>query len=456
MHAPATSIKLDEVVNSPDPFKTFLNAYGVCKANNNHDLFFNLLQSPLHNQTFRAKTEELMELLAASQPIQLMHVESPDPRKCLLHVFAILKALAIHIGKEFEKDLALATSLKPIADSTGKQYWLARATEPFGGAIPNPPRTIHEISNTLSLWHRPLLVTPTDIGKLTLKRVGRDKVAEIYLKKRLKRRQIRIAISPLSSEGKLQSATHRRDDLTPHFAFHVTSIQPEAEQIDALRETMQEAWEKGASILVLPELRMPPALLQAAKEFLKHQGSIEQDRGLLLVAAGSWHVKEGDDDVHRNRCHVLNFRGEELWRHDKLREYHMFEDGGGQEAILRGESLEFYDSVIGRVAVAICVGFFAKDLEGLLLESGANVFLVPAMTTSITDLESRAKELVRTQHAATFVANSAEISNGSGGPVGDKKGCFYQLPQKGAKPEYLHRDDNLLLFDLGKLFVKPK
>jgi predicted amidohydrolase len=94
------------------------------------------------------------------------------------------------------------------------------------------------------------------------------------------------------------------------------------------------------------------------------------------------------------------------------------------------------------MAVAICVGFFSPDIEPLLKASGANVFLVPAMSPSTSDLQAVAKSLARAQSAVTLVANCGQT-----GSIG-KGFSFYQLPSKGAKPENLAETENILFYEL--------
>ena len=157
-----------------------------------------------------------------------------------------------------------------------------------------------------------------------------------------------------------------------------------------------------------------------------------------------------------NRCVVLDHEGEDLWSHDKLREYEITAEnvtrnpgvysgigvgpGGGMEDILRGEELQFYDSAIGRMAAAICVGFFSSEVEDLLKESVAMLFLVPAMTESITAIDACAEALVHTQHAFTLAANC--------GIVGAEAPSFCRWPGGRDAVRRLDRGRLLLTFDL--------
>jgi hypothetical protein len=73
-----------------------------------------------------------------------------------------------------------------------------------------------------------------------------------------------------------------------------------------------------------------------------------------------------------------------------------------------------------------------------LKASGATIFFVPAMTPDIRPIEERARDLVRSQHAATFAANCGTIAFDPGtGNISEKAACFYLLPEAGGDPQRL-------------------
>jgi predicted amidohydrolase len=229
--------------------------------------------------------------------------------------------------------------------------------------------------------------------------------------------------------------------------------------VAALQHVLERAYERRAAVLVLPELRMPPPLLEATRQFLRRQ-AITSERGILVVAAGSWHI-DMPGGRRFNRCVVLDHEGEDLWLHDKLREYEITAQnvadkpdfyrpigvgpGGAVEAIHRGQELQFYDSIIGRLAAAICVGFFSPDVQSLLLASGANLFLVPAMTPSITAIEACSEALVHTQLAYTLAANC--------GIVGPQAKSFCRWPAGRDAVRSLDADKTLLTLDLNNTSI---
>lgn len=210
---------------------------------------------------------------------------------------------------------------------------------------------------------------------------------------RVAQRQIKIAVPPLTMDAVLQGAAR------PGFPDHVPArflpeaVGDEAGQRRVLLKVLRQCYDAGIAILVLPELRVPPSFRDVIQDFLRQQvwTDLKDGKGLLLVVAGSWHEPDGADWV--NRSHVFDARGRVVWTHDKLAEYHILaeevqkhpglkqqlgvNDHGGVEAITKGDALQFCDCALGRLAVAICAGFFHDPLASVLKASGANSWIGP-------------------------------------------------------------------------------
>lgn len=445
---------LNIILQSEDPVEAFLNAY--CQCLENRERAYNLLRSQRHEITYQTKAKEISELVRAGLPIGLLRdsIDRNDDDAILITSLALATALADHIATEWGSELSSYS--QPFHNSAGDKFWLAiEGNGPFGGRIPAPPRSNHQLHWTLRRFREPLLVIPYEVGEWRLIRIPLDRNLEARLSKRLEAGHFSMAVSALSYDAEIKAEVLERSGSDASQEFYLKAIEPIEEQTNALITVLESASKDGVSILVLPELRMPPALLKATKEFLRKQ-TLDVARGLLLVAAGSWHIEDGD---HRyNRSVVLNSNGEEFWIHDKLREYVItaenvrdrstffgsigIEGNGASEAIHRGTALQFYDSVIGRVGVAICVGFFAPEVEPLLQASGVNVFLVPAMSPSMSALEARARALTHSQTAATFAANCGRVGKNG------KARSFYHLPKKDEELHRLPVGEEMLIFRL--------
>jgi predicted amidohydrolase len=449
---------LHSLYQAEDLIQSFLNCYVLCDAHSN--TLIDLLKTDRWDIEYGNRTGVFRELLENNAPAFQFEaeLEPASDDDALVRAAALMTALARHLAEHDRSDLTRYS--KPYSSSAlfGQVlYWLAVEREGLlHRKIPRRPRDPNQLSDTLRRHHEPLVVIPARLKEGELVRVVSDAKLEDWFERRAGRDRLLIGVTSLSCEAELRGQSHRRENsLRPH-AFHLTSAEPS--QREALEKVLRSAYDQGIGILVLPELRMPPELLDQTREFLRTQ-QLTDDRGLLLVVAGSWHVEVGDS--HCNRCTVLNHFGEDLWVHDKLREVEFTPENvarapeffarcgvgpeGGFENITRGRRLEFYDSVVGRVAVAICIGFFLDEIRPLLLSSQANVFCVPSMTPSVVDIERLSEDLVRSQHAFSFVANC--------GVVGKVAPSFCRWPATGRNVSRLANRETLLALDLNDISI---
>jgi predicted amidohydrolase len=303
-------------------------------------------------------------------------------------------------------------------------------------------------------YHPLLHITPIEVDDYRLVPIDLDRTLEELIASRVAESGLKIAVSPLTHDAAIRLKVSPDFPSGVESRFVVDAIEDEDAQTEFVKNLLARCHDERVSILVLPELRVPPRLQDAIREFLGRQ-SLKQlfaGDGLILVVAGSWHVEGVTDELgetqHRvwNRSLVIDYRGETVWEHDKLTEYIISADNvaqkpalrthfglsekGGIEGIRRGRTLEFCDCKLGRISVAICVGFFHDPIEAALRASGANVFLVPAMSPDMSPLEERARTLVRSQRASTFAANCGAVAyDESSKKTGSKAACFYFLPR---------------------------
>jgi predicted amidohydrolase len=408
-----TEAQIADLSRFEEPILVFVNLYALC-AHRCTDIV-NLLRTRRFN--YEERTDDLLRTLDSGRS---PHLSWDGDDQVLLDGATLIDALSRHIAKRYGSGLKHRAEPYFTSDSFGTfPFWLAKKEpSPLTAHIHDIPRDQDQLHQTFQRFHRELLVTPGSVGEWTLTRIAASRALESFLEQRMLGPEFRVAVSSLSQDAEISGESRPRSLLPPH-EFHVTSTGPVERQTDALRHVLELAYERRAAILVLPELRVPPPLLEATREFLTRQ-AITAERGILMVAAGSWHV-DMPDGRRFNRCVLLGHDGRDLWSHDKLREYEITPQNvaaspgayraigvgpaGAVEAIHRGKTLEFCDSIIGRVAAAICVGFFSPDVRPLLLASGVNLFLVPAMTDSIAVIEACAADLVHTQHAYTLASN---------------------------------------------------
>ena len=377
-------------------------------------------------------------------------------QEALARCAALLKALSAYIATlQRTKPIYQPLTARPSA-ALGNVALLISSRRPsalaaLGSRLPKLPEAI---SDTLDNYHPQLHITPTRVESWHLVAHGLRQATARLLQRRVQQRQLTIAVSPFTLDAALHGAARPGFPDDEEARFVLEGVGDEAAQSVVLQRLLRQCHAAGVGILVLPELRIPPRLLQVIQTFLRQQArsDLQDGKGLLLVVAGSWHVPEGAAWV--NRSTVLDDRGKVVWTHDKLAEYHItpkdvqqhphlkqqlgVNDYGGVEAIRTGQALQFCDCALGRLAVAICAGFFHDPVARVLKASGANIFLVPTMTPDIRRLEERAHDLVASQHAATFAANCGTIAwDHARQQPRDHTACFYRLPIAGAQPVHL-------------------
>lgn len=370
----------------------------------------------------------------------------------LVQCAALLRALSLHIADEV-KGPSFGT--EPVSVSPrlgGGSLLISRKIEnAIAERCKKRPRIDNDVSETLARYHWPLEISPAQVDRWSLVRCLLPRVTSKLMTDRLERNNVKIATTPFALDARIRGYCLSDFPSNQAAHFRVSSVGDLAAQTALLDTIFSQCRNEGISILVLPELRVPPVLLDAIRRLLREQpyDELESGRGLLLVVAGSWHHEE--DGRCSNRCVVLDSAGDTVWVHDKLAEFNItpenvkespilkdqlgINDHGGVEAITVGRTLEFCDTPLGRLCVTICVGFFHQPLEQVLISSGANIFLVPAMTPKTERLKDRAHALVGSQHAATFVANCGAVaSRGGTKPIEPDASSFYLIPEARAEP----------------------
>lgn len=364
------------------------------------------------------------ELKLNPQLVVQRSFELPSPASDLPALAAALFTVASACRSRLLESGPAVIQAGPVAGRA--EYHIAPDDTPFVGDF---PRHTEELSATLESLYLPgLRLSPVEVDGLRLTSVPLSAPTRAKLRECRLRRELSVALCSLGGGAELEGESLAGFPATEPSRFRLTGLKNGAEETANLLKTLRETSAQGAAVLVLPELRVTPAMEGEVQQFLANGG-----HSLALVVAGSWHYAAGAG--WENRCTILGARGEVVWQHRKLREYRATAENaaaapdffarvgigaeGGSEAISPGRVIEFCDTPIGRLCVAICVGFFHPDLQPALAASGADYFFVPAMTSRTRDLQDVAGQLARLW-AATLVANC--------GVVGRQAPCFYRKP----------------------------
>lgn len=165
------------------------------------------------------------------------------------------------------------------------------------------------------------------------------------------------------------------------------------ENISKAKDMIREAAQKGANLVILPEIFNSPynnsSFPLYAEEFPGETSlemmKIAKECSIVLVA-GSIPEKEGDSIF--NTCYVYNESGEVIGRHRKI---HLFDINikGGQyfkesDVLTAGKDFTVVDTKFGKIGIAICYDVRFPEYFRILSEMGAELVALPAafnMTT---------------------------------------------------------------------------
>ncbi len=222
-------------------------------------------------------------------------------------------------------------------------------------------------------------------------------------------------------------------------------------------------------VLCFPELTLDNDSLRDLATLLAAENDNDYP---ALVVAGSFHLP--GDNCWLNRCTVLDGRGKPLFRQDKCVAFKLppararelgevgrqllgIDERGGYEDIDVSTELRMIDSPLGRLAMPICLDYCGDELTDLVVASGVNLFLVPAMTERMRPFHDQAVFLGGRTRAVSFAVNSAWLLKRLGKDeeeVENELLVMGYLPRKGGLRTTADRAEDagdLHLFTIGVL-----
>jgi len=186
-------------------------------------------------------------------------------------------------------------------------------------------------------------------------------------------------------------------------AEELTDSESRAKSMEA---NLREAAERGAHLLVFPELTLTPALRRHCIRWLMDN----PDHGFALVLPGSFHQRQGDGWI--NRAELFDANGDLLLHHHKLQASGNMQQAGGPdwcEKIAPGDGIRLLNTPLGLLAMPICLDFCQAGMvfAGLWETLGIEWALVPAFgnAASMRAHARRARELARAHGTRTLLAN---------------------------------------------------
>lgn len=179
-------------------------------------------------------------------------------------------------------------------------------------------------------------------------------------------------------------------------AFPVLPVDPERQRRLVL-ELVAQAGAAGASIIVLPELAVPPELADELQDVVGRPG------GVRLIVAGAHHRVDADGGRHNTAVAWLRGSAVPL-RQDK----HSPADSPVVEDLRHAgwPEIRIHVSSDGwHVALAVCRDLLNPSAVQALAEGGVHLLLVPAMSETLLPFGGPAAHLVGATQALVAVAN---------------------------------------------------
>lgn len=230
-------------------------------------------------------------------------------------------------------------------------------------------------------------------------------------------------------------------------------VSNEAELVDDVCEAIATARRELATILVFPELAIPPVAEAAVVRALAEE-PVEHNPVLTLV--GRCHRPSEEPELDVNEAVLLASDGRELHRHRKLV---CFTDRTADcgERLATGNTVTVLESSIGNLVPLICLDLIDVPIRDLLARSHGNLLLVPSLSKKTTAHSDTAKDLQVRRLASSFVVNRwlDHLWQPGQPPMmrpEDGGSSFFQVPsRKRAKVAHFceQRDRPYLLFSLG-------
>jgi hypothetical protein len=274
------------------------------------------------------------------------------------------------------------------------------------------------------------------------------------LRARLEGREVResftVLLWPLSHHIDYIHGAGQGDFLRLH------GIKNEVELNAEVEEALATAEMHKVTLLLFPELTFSTRCIASLKTLLAGRGHASYP---LLVLAGCCHYPCGEGASDHNEAVLLGYDGTELHSHRKLS---AFTEGKSDtlyaEKLEVGSKLSILESPVGNLCILICLDLFHDPHEPFVRAAHANLYVVPSLSRKTSAHQERAKRLVATHRAGTFVSNRPyeRIEPALGGaPLAPPWASFFQLPTRG-EPR-LHEPSKLpfLVFSLAEVLGSP-
>jgi hypothetical protein len=330
-----------------------------------------------------------------------------------------------------------------ISGLDGMEYRVRRRNHFLADVFQARVTTKADQSGTKHLYAQFHMAVPNSIEGITINVRAQTEWADPKLRSRLASERAKLSIMLWPLETILDYPALRPDAPISDF-ISLSEIRNEEALVGEVRKALAMARKKKISLLIFPELAIPPSTQDQIRASLQENGPAGYP---LLTLFGCCHRKapEGGD---LNEGILLGPDGQTLHCHEKTTAFTKIVTR--DRAILKGEQLKasstvsILESPLGNLAPLICLDFIHKPLYQVLIGTHANLFAVPSLSDSTGPHRDAAKGLQVENLASSFVCNRA-----FDGPQ-DGATSFFRVPVKEGERTHLPRprEPFYLLFSL--------
>ena len=247
-----------------------------------------------------------------------------------------------------------------------------------------------------------------------------------YLQDRLhaERERLRIMLWPLQCPFDYP-AFEEMVKTPPPLHVSLDKLRNEQAIQEEVRSAIEEAGKEKVTLLILPELSIPPATALEISRGLAAQGV---DGYPILTLFGCSHRRNSRGDLDVNEAVLLGPDGTELHRHCKLAPFNDYANGEDYpcgETLETGQTVAVLECSLGNLTPLICLDLFNAEVKDILNRSHGNLFTVPSLSPKTSAHQTAAKDLQPRLLASTFVCNHWNDASPSHHGT-----SFYQVPVK--------------------------
>lgn len=284
------------------------------------------------------------------------------------------------------------------------------------------PTWVAQQGHSMAAYAPHVVIEPADklIGKFRLELRRCDRSAWSRLQQLRDGQSLRVMMWPLAVRIDYPDLDKLRQTPPPEF---VSLRDPRNEEVLGIEveQALQEAARLETTVLIFPELAIPPRVIRRVRAFLARQKGHGHP---ILTVMGLCHACPRKRGADVNEAVVLGPNGTELYRHRKLAPFAVGQQYPCGERLQTGSTLTVLESPIGNLVTLICLDFFHSEVLPLVNSSLANVMLVPSLSPTTSAHQHSAATLGASRLASTFVCNRWVVDKGKDAT------SFYRVPRK--------------------------